>query len=262
MNLAAQLFTLRDFTTTADGFRDALRRCAEIGYQAVQLSAVGCMNGDNPSVTATQAKEMLDEFGLLCCATHRPWTNFKNQLPQEIEFHQTLGCQYTAVGSIQGDFGTAHDSYQRFLQEAEPIASSLEDAGIRFGYHNHSHEFARNPATKETCYELLIQAPWLQLEVDTYWVAHAGLSPEALLNRVPGRIDAVHLKDMGVIPNEGPVMAPVGDGNLNWPDILQACHRGDTQWLIVEQDTCRKDPFACLDASYRYLFDALSALPA
>jgi sugar phosphate isomerase/epimerase len=262
MILAAQLYTLRDYTGTAEGFRDALRRCSEIGYQGVQLSAVGCMNGEHPEVDANAAKRMLDDYNLLCCATHRPWRNFVERLDEEIEFHRILGCGYTAVGSIQGDFGEEPESYDLFLKQAEPIAARLEDAGIRFGYHNHSHEFARDRSSGETCYEKLIAAAWLQLEVDTYWVAHAGICPEQLMRRLRGRIDAVHLKDVEVVPKDGPVMAPVGEGNLNWPEILESCKFCSTEWLIIEQDICRRDPFDCLDSSYRYLRDALTPITA
>ena len=255
MRIAAQLYTVREQTTTADGFRDVLRRCAEIGYQGVQLSAVGCMNGENPEVSAFDAKVMLDDFKLVCCATHRPWRAFSERLDEELEFHRVLECTYTAVGSIGGDFGQEPESYRRFLSEAEPAAARLLEAGVRFGYHNHSHEFMRDPSTGGTCYDILIGAPWLQLEVDTFWIAHAGLSPEQTLGKLTGRIAAVHLKDVQVVPDDGPVMAPVGEGNLNWIEILAACADGGTEWLIVEQDVCRRDPFDCLDSSFQFLLE-------
>ncbi len=253
MRCAAQLYTLREFTGTSDGFRGVLRRCAEIGYEGVQLSAVGCMSGGLPSVDAALARNWLDEFGLSCCATHRPWPRLVEALDEEVEFHRTLGCGYLATGSIQGDFGDRPDSYRRYLQAAEPIAAKLREQGIRFGYHNHSHEFARDPATGRVCFESLLDAPWLQLELDTYWVAHAGACPSSLMRRAQGRIAAVHLKDMEVVLGEGPVMAPVGEGNLDWPDILDACREGGTEWLIVEQDVCRRDPYDCLASSLRHL---------
>ena len=59
--LSAQLYTLREHTKTAASFAESLRRVREIGYPAVQLSAVGCMNGDAPEVTAGQARRLLDD---------------------------------------------------------------------------------------------------------------------------------------------------------------------------------------------------------
>jgi sugar phosphate isomerase/epimerase len=50
-----------------------------------------------------------------------------------------------------------------------------------------------------------------------------------------------------------PVMAEVGEGNLDWPDILSACDEAATEWLVVEQDECRRDPMESLAISYRNL---------
>jgi sugar phosphate isomerase/epimerase len=259
MRIAAQFYTLRELTKTRAGLEESLRKCAEIGYTGVQLSAVGCMNGDDPEVDAATAREMLDEFGLACCATHRAWSSLLNNTEQEIDFHRVLGCPYTAVGSISGDFGQDAHAYRRFLFEAEPVAEKLSSAGIRFGYHNHSHEFIKDAGSGRPNFEILTDPvnDWLQLEIDTFWVAHGGASPSHVLTRLPGRIWAIHVKDMEVIPERGPVMAPVGEGNLEWPAILDACRIGGTEWLIVEQDECFRDPFDCLKSSFEFLAERL-----
>ncbi len=253
--LAAQLYTLRDYTTSADRLQAVFQTCHEIGYAGVQLSAVRCMDGDQPEVSARQAKEMLENSGLVCCATHRPWKRLIENTDEEIEFHKTLGCDYTAVGSIYGEYGVAPDSYRRFLEDAAPVIEKLNAAGIRFGYHNHQHEFIRNPETRRPCYDILIQegAPDLMLEVDTYWAVVAGVDPCTLFERFPGRIPAIHVKDMEVIDKIGPVMCPVGEGNLDWPRIVRTCEAAGTEWYIVEQDDCRRDPLDCLRSSWEYL---------
>jgi sugar phosphate isomerase/epimerase len=48
-------------------------------------------------------------------------------------------------------------------------------------------------------------------------------------------------------------MAEIGEGNLDWPEILEACVEAGTEWYIVEQDTCQRDPFESLAISYRNL---------
>lgn len=250
--IAAQLYTLRSFTSTRDGFEEVLRRCREIGYEGVQLSAVGCMNGDNPEVGAELASEMLDRHGLLCCATHRPWDRLRDHTDAEIAFHQTLGCDYTAIGGIWGDYGELPEGFTKFLEAAKPVSERLAGGGVRFGYHNHSHEFLPDPQGG-VGYDRLIAAPWLQLEVDTHWVAHAGVEPTPFLRRLAGRIAMVHLKDTEVVPGQGPFMCPVGEGNLNWDGILSALNDGGCEWWIVEQDDCRRDPFDCLASSFRFL---------
>jgi sugar phosphate isomerase/epimerase len=56
-----------------------------------------------------------------------------------------------------------------------------------------------------------------------------------------------------MVPDVGGVMAPVGEGNLNWDGILPALDKAGTKWFIVEQDDCRRDPFDCLASSFDYL---------
>ena len=250
--LAAQLYTLRDHTKTAHDFDNALGICHEIGYAAVQLSAVGCMNGESPEVDAKTARTMLDHNGLKICATHRPWEALRDRTDAEIEFHQILGCDYVAIGGI---WPKDYSEFSRFVEESRPVIARLKAAGIRFGYHNHSHEFVRNLATGKTWYDVLIDegGPDLMLEVDTYWVQHAGIDPVRFLERCAGRIPVIHVKDKEVVPGDGPVMAPIGEGNLDWPAIIEVCEKGGTEWYTVEQDTCRRDPFDCLRSSFDYL---------
>ena len=63
-----------------------------------------------------------------------------------------------------------------------------------------------------------------------------------------GRVPLVHFKDM-VVHEGKPIMAPVGAGNLNCPDILSACKDAGVEWYLVEQDTCLGDPFDALKES-------------
>ncbi|HEY0867150.1 MAG TPA: sugar phosphate isomerase/epimerase, partial [Fimbriimonas sp.] len=158
-------------------------------------------------------------------------------------------------GGLWSGYDLSVDGYRRFLADAQPVVRALADAGIRFGFHNHSHEFVRDPeGGGRMPYDVLIdEGGGLQLEVDTYWVQHAGFDPVSILQRLPGRIAAVHLKDKEVVPKEGPVMAPVGEGNLDWSRILDSCRRNGTEFYIVEQDECRRDPFDCLRSSFQYL---------
>ena len=53
--LAVQMYTVRDHTRTADDLATTLARLREIGYEAVQLSAVGAMSGDSPVGTTVNA---------------------------------------------------------------------------------------------------------------------------------------------------------------------------------------------------------------
>jgi sugar phosphate isomerase/epimerase len=66
-------------------------------------------------------------------------------------------------------------------------------------------------------------------------------------------VPVIHVKDKEVVPGDGPVMAAVGEGNLDWAGILPACAQAGVEVYAVEQDICRRDPFDCLRSSYEFL---------
>ncbi len=249
------MFTLREHTNTSEDLAGALCKVREIGYEAVQMSAIGAMNGEKPEVDAKLARTMLDDNGLRCIATHRLWDNLLNDIEAEIEFHQILGCDFVAIGGIPNAEPT-YDAFRKFVQQAEPVIERLKAAGIRFGHHNHSHEFHRPERHGKTLEDVLIDEapPELMLELDLYWVEHAGLNCIRILERCHGRVPVIHLKDKEALPGENETrMAPIGEGNMDWPAIIAACEAAGVDWYAVEQDRCYRDPFDCLKSSFEFL---------
>ena len=254
--LAVQMYTVREFTKTGNGLAESLEKIARMGYKAVQFSAVGCMNGDAPEVSPAQARKWLDANGLTCIATHRDWNNLMTRTDQEIAFHREIGCTYAAIGGIPPAYGHTPDGYRRWLTDARPVIAKLKAAGIQFGHHNHSVEFTRFPADpRGNLHNILVEEGGadLMLELDLYWIEHAGLHAERVLERCHGRVPVIHLKDKEVVAKDGPVMAPIGEGNMDWPHIVPACQAAGVRWYAIEQDICRRDPFDCLKASFAYL---------
>ena len=67
----------------------------------------------------------------------------------------------------------------------------------------------------------------------------------------------VHFKDYKIIGGATYVeevcklFAEVGEGNLDWPEIIAACNEIGVKNAVVEQDICNGDPFDSLAVSYR-----------
>ncbi len=97
------------------------------------------------------------------------------------------------------------------------VGKRLAEGGLHFGYHNHSFELEK--FGDRTGLAIIYEdsdPKYLKAEIDTYWIQHGGGDSAAWITRLAGRIPLVHLKDMTV--REGkPIMAEVGEGNLNWP---------------------------------------------
>jgi len=259
--LAVQMYTVREHTKTAADLAATLKKIADIGYPAIQASAIGAMNGETPEVSGRDLRQMLDDSGLRCIATHRPWPNLTDRIDEEIELHQTLGCDYVAIGSVPHQiYAPTLEGYRSFIAATGPVIQKLGAEGIRFGHHNHSQEFFRPEPWGPSLEDLLIdEAPAeLMLELDLYWVEHAGLNCVRILERTHGRVPVIHLKDKEIFePSNEPRMAPIGEGNLDWAGILPACEAAGVDWYAVEQDHTYRDPFDCLKSSFNFLCDRL-----
>lgn len=253
--LAAQLYTVRDYVKTEKDLADTLKKVARIGYPGVQFSAIAAMNGDKPEVSPQLGRKMLDDNGLKCIATHRSWDDIVNNTQKEIDFHHTIGCNFVAIGGIPGNYRSqGAEGYAKWAAGARPIIAKLKAAGLRFGYHNHSFEFERYGAERKTFFDTIVAegGPDMCIEMDVYWVEHAGFNAARVIEPLKGRLPVIHIKDKEVADGN-PVMAPIGEGNLDWPGLIGALEAAGTEWYAVEQDECRRDPFDCLKASYDFL---------
>ena len=140
--------------------------------------------------------------------------------------------------------------WHAFARDYSAVARQFKGSGVSIGYHNHSHELARfdRKTALQILFEELDESIWW--EIDTYWIAHGGADPIQWVRKVKGRMPCVHLKDLAITPGRQQLMAEVGEGNLNWDGILQACRDIGVEWYIVEQDTCQRDPFESLKISF------------
>jgi sugar phosphate isomerase/epimerase len=243
--LAAQMYTLRDFAKTPKDLAASLAKVKKIGYDVVQISGV-C------AIDYSELKKMLDDNGLICCATHIPFQRMKDEPEKVIEEHHTIECRYAAIGSLPKEYWNA-EGFRRFAKEATEIGKRLAKDGVFFGYHNHSFELER--FGDRTGLQIIYEDSdprYVKAEIDTYWIQHGGGDSSHWIEHLAGRVPLVHLKDMTVRDGK-PIMAEVGEGNLNWPRILFACEKAGVEWYIVEQDECERDPFESLAISLRNL---------
>ena len=243
--IAAQLFTLRDHLKTPDEIRAGMKKVASLGYEAVQVSGLGVID-------PKEFKAITDGEGLKIIATHIPYERIKDDPQGVIEEHQMWNCRNVGIGGLPADYRN-EEGFARFAREASEAARPLIEAGLTFNYHNHSFElekFQGRPALEILFSESDPEV--FSAEIDTYWIQHGGGNPAAWLRRLKDRMQVVHLKDMAMSGSQQ-LFAEVGEGNLEWPEILQACREANIEWYIVEQDTCQGDPFASLGLSLNNL---------
>ena len=246
--LAAQLFTVREFTRTAGDMATTLGKVRAIGYEAVQMPAPG-----DGGIPAVELQKMCEAAGVSVCATHCDFVRLRDDTAAVIEEHQTIGCANIAVSSMPDEYPRSAEGFLRFARDAEQVGRKLTGAEMTFSYHNHSFEFERFDGRLgiEIIFEQT-DPDHVLAEIDTYWVQHAGGDPVKWIERLSGRIALMHFKDMGV-RGQRQIFCEVGEGNLSWPDIVRAAQRSGVGWYIVEQDQCERDPFESLEISFKNL---------
>ncbi|MEC0133560.1 sugar phosphate isomerase/epimerase family protein [Paenibacillus odorifer] len=248
--IAAQMYTLRDFTKTAEDLRSTFQKVSAMGYEAIQISAIG-------PIDPKLVKEYADESGLAICATHVSWDRLTNDLDALAAEHKLWNCKNIGLGSLPEIFRTGQEGYREFAKLMSDIAVTLKDQhDLQFVYHNHDFEFERFDGM--TGMEILLTEsdPAVGFELDLYWVQAGGGSPAEWIRKVAGRMQVVHLKDMAIV-NRKQIFAEIGEGNMNYKEIINVCRETGIEWFVVEQDVCRHDPFESLEISLRYLLNTL-----
>lgn len=251
--VAAQLYTVREFMKTPADIAASLRKIKQIGYPAVQLSGLG-------PISEAELVKLLKDSGLVACATHESGDEILNRPQAVAEKLKALGCMQTAYPYPSGVKMDTLDDVKTFAKQLNAAGKVLREAGITLSYHNHSIEFRR---LQGKLFLDVIYAETdprnLQGEIDTYWVQHGGGDSEDWCRKLRGRLPLLHMKDYGVNEKSQPTFFEIGYGNLNWKPIVAAADEAGCEWYIVEQDTCAGDPFDSLKMSFEYIRGTLCA---
>jgi len=250
--IAVQLYTVRDQLQEPSRIADVLIRLREIGYRAVEVAGLA------PNTVAHFGK-MLKQAGLIACAAHVSLNRVKGDLERVVAECHEWGCEYVVIPSLPDDY-RSREGYNRFATEAVELADRLHSHGLQLAYHNHAFELERYG--EQTGLEAVLGGASdgaIQAEFDTYWLQYGGVDPADWIRRFKHRVPLVHLKDM-VIDRGHPVDAEVGEGNMNWLHILDACREAGTRWLVVEQDAPRRDPMESVAISHANLTKLIDAV--
>ena len=247
MVLGAQMYNVRQFAQTERDLDISLRKVSEIGYKTVQISGVG-------NIAAGRIRALCDKYGLSIVLTHMNADRIIDDTEAVIKENEIMGCEYIGIGMMPERY-RCEAWLDQFAADYLPAARKIAAAGKLLMYHNHEFEFSK--INGKRVIEFLLDnfdASVMGVTIDTYWVQAAGADIYEWIGKLKGRIPCVHLKDMDVLPDRGVIMAPVMEGNLNFPKILDALKAdGGVKYMLIEQDYSRESPFICLEKSYKNL---------
>lgn len=244
--IAVTLFNLRNFCKTESDYVHTLELLKRIGYSVVQVSAV--------PLEAEIIRKHLDEFGMQCCATHEKF-DFLFGDPGEVSAKlDILGCDFTALGCPSEVF-FSQVGMQELAAKFNAQGKELAKRGKMLAYHNHAYEFARMGGRQvllDTFYANT-DPEFVKAELDVQWVARGGGDPAAWIRKLAGRIPVIHFKDFTITERNTPTLCEVGEGNLNWEEIVRACREIGVEYYSIEQD--QEFPGRSIFDSMRISFD-------
>ena len=203
-----ELYSVRELIGNADLYAknhvQVLADLAAMGYSSVE--AANFSDGLFYGVTPEQFKADCEAAGLEVLSSHtmRRLTDEElesGDLTAALEWwdmaipaHIAAGVSYVVCPA----FGTPKcladlDLYCKYLNE---IGRKCKDAGLQFGYHNHSHEFKTIEGEKMYDYMIAHTDPELVFfQMDVYWTVRGSNSPVKYFKEHPGLFKVLHIKD-------------------------------------------------------------------
>jgi sugar phosphate isomerase/epimerase len=202
-----------------------LKQVRAIGYDALEIF------GDGPSFFADM-QAALQTSDLRCCSAHVPFAALRDDLQRVITGLHLIECPMAVVPAFPKDLRDTLPKALQLAGDLNRIGGQLNAAGIAFAYHNEDYDFA--PLENTTLWQTLVahtEPALVQLQLDVFTATLMNANPISMMREHGRRITSLHLCDM----RDGKY-APVGQGELDWPALLDAASQTATQWLIVEHD--------------------------
>lgn len=238
--MAVQLYSARQLIGSPELFARnheyVLGRLAQMGYTGAEAASYsdGLFSGMEPE----DFKAALNKAGLELVSSHTTRVLSSDELSsgnyeaamkwwdQCIEAHKKAG-----IPRLVMSYSQKLDTEAELKVMAEylnAIGSRCNAAGIRFGYHNHAHEFAKVGNTTMMDYFIANTDPAkVFIEMDVYWAVVGGAAPVEYMHKYPGRFELLHIKDKKEIGQSGMV---------GFDAIFRNFDKAGTKGFIVEME--------------------------
>ena len=255
--ISIQLYTLRDATLPAGtaekpwsiGWEAVLERLAQYGYPRVERAGLY-------GVTAATMKAKLDSLGIWASSSHEGISDTSAAMYQKFDDANTFEQRYVVVPYLNSD---KLSDWQRWAEQMNNEAYAAKRRGLRYGYHNHAHEFTVDLGGGRTPWDVLtkeLDPRLVHLEVDLYWVYTAGVNlgvadplkfTKSVIRKAPQTVRQFHVKDRAASNGD---MADLGTGVIDFSSIFR---RHTVEEYIVENDTPDVSPLTSAAVGKLYL---------
>lgn len=230
----------------------AFGKLKEIGYDEIQTAGFG-------KVGIEKYAELAHNAGLDIVGTHYDYNEMLNDTDEAMRKHkEILKTNIMGVGGMPAPARSSKEELFKFIDDFNRIGDKIKPYGFKLTYHNHHFEFAKIDNEKtmmDYLYEGL-NPETISFCLDTHWVQRGGGNPTTWIQKLAGRIDILHLKDMAVLNDSTgtqPFITEIGNGNIDFDSVIDAAAKSGVKYYCVEQDICPGDPMDSLKISSDYI---------
>jgi sugar phosphate isomerase/epimerase len=246
--IGLQLYSVRTLLPT--DYAGTLKQIAALGYKEVE--AAGFFN-----MPVEQVKAAMQSAGLRCVSAHYSLALLLQHLDEILPFCKSLGAGFVVCSSpmhqqpgVKGPLSL--DDWRWSADQFNQVASKVEDAGMRFAYHNHYAEFGAIGGVLP--YDVLLKntdPKKVSFELDCGWVIVGGQDPLHYLKEYPTRIVMLHVKDF---KNNKPPSVELGTGSVDYvPIFAAAAAAGHVRHAFVEQEEFQGPIMEALKVDAQYM---------
>jgi sugar phosphate isomerase/epimerase len=246
-SIGLQIYSLgREFT---EDVPNGLKKVAQIGYSTAEAAGYG--DGKLYGIEAGEFKKMADGAGLKITGSHvnPPVRKYSKENMGEIadfwkktvEAHVKCGVKtivQPGMPSIE-----SNDDAAIVCEVFNKAGEIAKNAGIKWGYHNHSGEFQK--AVKEedkgkrgvagdVIYDLMLKGTDPKLvffEMDVYWTVMGQCDPLDYFEKYAGRFPVLHIKDRSILGKSG---------MMNFENIFNKAYQNGLEEFYVELEGIRQ----------------------
>ena len=268
-----QLWSIRE-----DLARDedtTLRKISRIGYRELE-------HYEMPR-SPSEFRRKCDDAGLKLVSAHfdMPLAQFGGQ--RTVDGAKEMGLQYMIVvfptlRSLSGpnipemsfsELSVRYekislDDYKWNAEQFNRLGDRVKKAGMQLGYHNHAIDLKKLQGGVVGL-DTLIQGTDPDLvvfEMDCAHVIHAGGDPISYLQKYPGRIRMIHVKDLEagysisttLDTEDKDTDAEIGAGVIDWKRLFGVAKTGNLKhWFVEHEGKMAHPPMDSIRISYNYL---------
>ena len=245
--LLANSYTVRDYFGDAGQAVDTIKRIIGMGYDGIEIAY-------EQLIDPVRMKAIGDEHHFEYKVIAADFDFLTSGKDVFFAMCRAMGSVYACIGAMPERYQGNHKGYAAFTAELNRLGRELKDGGVTLLYHLHDFEFTKEDGRIGA--DLIAESVDPQAALllpDTYWIQAGGGTPSEWIKKLKSVTKSVHFKDYGLESHMKPKFMEVGEGNLNWTEILAACEVSGVEWAAVEQDFCAGNPFHSLEISIKNL---------